>query len=90
MSTFGKILFGLSAVIMYLLAAYSYFVWFGILGGIASLVIPPLYILFPIVYAFTVGISPGFLVIIIIWLINILSIFMIKSGMKENKTSQDA
>jgi hypothetical protein len=37
MSTLGKILFGVSALILYFLSVYSYYLWYGLIGGLAGL-----------------------------------------------------
>ena len=61
MATLGKILFWGSGIILYLLSIYSYYLWFGGLGALAALIVPPLAELFPFVYLFLVGFTPEFL-----------------------------
>jgi hypothetical protein len=83
MATLGKILFWGSGIILYLLSIYSYYLWFGGLGALAALIVPPLAELFPFVYLFLVGFTPEFLLIIIIWLVGLVGVFMNAAANKE-------
>jgi hypothetical protein len=89
MSTLGKILFWSSAAILYFLSVYSYYLWYGLIGGVAGLVIPVLYILYPIAYLVLIGFTPGFLLIAILWLVNLLGVFMMANAKNNKKSEQE-
>jgi len=83
MATLGKILFWGSGTILYLLSIYSYYMWFGGLGALLAMFVPPLAELFPFVYLFFVGFTPGFLLIIIVWLVGLVGFFMNAAASKK-------
>ena len=89
MNSFGKFLFISSALILWFLSIYSYYLWYGLLGGIAGFVIPVLYLLYPIAYLVLIGFTPGFLIIVILWLINLLGLFMIMASKNNPKNEEE-
>ena len=54
-----------------------------ILGALGAIFIPPIAELFPFVYLYFFGFTPGFLIIIIIWLVGVVGIFMSAAASKE-------
>jgi hypothetical protein len=87
MAALGKILMWGGGVVLYLISVYSYYLWFGGLGALAALFIPPLCILFPFVYLFLIGLTPGFLLIVIVWLVSLVGFFMNAAASKEESTA---
>ena len=76
MASLGKFLFWGSGIVLYLFSIYSNYVWFGVLGALLAIFVPPLAELYPFVYLFLVGLTPGLLLVIIVWLVGVVGIFM--------------
>lgn len=83
MATLGKILFFGSGIILYLVSIYFYYLWFGGLGALLALFVPPFAELFPFVYLLVIGFTPGFLLIVIVWLIGLVGLFMNAAASNE-------